>query len=153
MDWLAAGDESACRACIFLKVPAFQPEQRHFPVQTTGVTGEATVLSNNAVTRNNDGHRIGPDGASHGPKGLWPAERCREIGIGAGFSPGNVLQFLPYGLLERRSRQAQRQVKSELMAQPVGFQLLGGSPHDGRRSGQWRCWPVRRRKRQSAQAA
>gem|GEM_PF-5408001 len=110
-----------------------------FPFQPTGKAAEAPVGRHDTVTRDEHRDRVGATGPAHSPHGPGPADRGRDLRIGARLTPRDGGQRRPNLSLERRAA-----------AQVQRHPAAARSPRQGRAQGALGCaTPVLRRSCQS----
>src|SRR5579883_86182 len=85
-------------------------EQPALSVQAGGVAGEGAVGAHDAVTRDDDGDRVGAGGGADGADGGRAPDAPRDLAVRARLAVRDVAQRAPDGELEGRAARGDRQV-------------------------------------------
>lgn len=79
---------------------AFEPKKKFFGLHSGGVTGERSVMADDAMTRNNNRKRIASVGSTDCSKATGHPDSPCELFVGDRRSVGDPQQLFPYPQLE-----------------------------------------------------
>src|SRR5262245_30944256 len=92
-------------------------------MDSAGVPGERAIVSDNAVTRNNDRNSVVVIRHSHSARSSGLAQLFRDLAIRAGFTVGNLEQFPPDGHLKWGAVQVEREIEPGALLLEVFLKL------------------------------
>ena len=92
---------------------SFPVEQRALALDAPGIARERPIFPNDAVAGNGDGEIVRRACAGDRPHGFRRADASCDLVIGNGFAEGNVLQGLPYTLLEGSAANVERKIQPD----------------------------------------
>src|SRR5688572_10038011 len=97
------------------------PEQPEFGGNAVSarVAGDAAVGGEHSVTADDDRHRVRADRAADRAGRPRLADRCGEPAVGGGLAPLEADELCPYGLLEGRAGESDRNVEVGALAVEV----------------------------------
>jgi hypothetical protein len=110
--------------CILKHRHALQAQQFPFHLQAATVAGERAVRADDAMTGNDDGHRVAMIGLSNRARCSGKAHGASQFRVTAGCSIWNPLQGLPAANLKRRAPQIEVTVKLPKFPLKISSQLL-----------------------------
>src|SRR4029450_1070778 len=116
-------ESAICNSALlrgFLARPAlFSVDQPAFTLDAPAIAGQAAVLADDPVTRDDQANGVRRARSRHRPNGGRRANRSRDLAVGTGLAIGDRLQILPDSPLERRRLNVDRQIQMRAPAAEV----------------------------------
>src|SRR5262245_29146099 len=109
---------------------SFERQQRALSFQAAGVTGEAAVRADDAVTGNDDADRVAAGGGARGARAAGISRPVRQIAVSAGRADSDARDCSPYRALKRRAFRRERCLKTPAFSREVLSQLVPGLAQD-----------------------
>jgi len=117
-----------CEAKIS-RAAGFQPQQRVFARETTGVAGQIAIGANHTMAGYDNRYRVAPIGRAHGARCAGLADALRQCAIVGRRAVGNFLQCAPHPTLKCRAGGIDRQVEVFAFAGEIFVELFA-RPND-----------------------
>jgi hypothetical protein len=108
------------------ELPALQLQQAFFEREAAAEAREAPVMSDHAVTRNNNRNRIRAIRGANCSHCSWLADTFRQLLVGNGFAVGNFPKFRPHRSLKLRAEGSQFQRERFSLSRKIFGQLPNG---------------------------